>query len=180
MKIYVDDIKKQKEELEVLKTYVKDSAPKVNKLLRSEEVLVDGLFDGLIKTMHKPKILFRWLPNQYMYVIDNNLYQDKAYYSCSSRFDAFIGRVDGSNLACLKIETGDSFQGVDVNELLPDYNDEGEFILPHGHVFRVNQSTVYTDNEFDKLLLKEGSNERHNTLTDVYHIKSITVYEMEY
>jgi len=167
-------------EIEALQEYVIKEEPTVNKLLRSGEEQVAGLFDGLMTTLDSPKALFRWLPNQYMYVIDNNLYQDKAYYSCSSRFDAFIGRVDGSNLACLKIETGDSFQGVDVNELLPDYNDEGEFILPHGHVFRVNQSTVYTDNEFDKLLLKEGSNERHNTLTDVYHIKSITVYEMEY
>ena len=180
MKISVDDIEKHNEELEALKNYVRDSAPKVNKLLRRGEVPVDGLFDGLIKTMDKPKILFRWLPNRFMHVIDKNRYQDKAYYSCSNSFDAFIGRVDGNNLACLKIKTGDSFQGVNVNELLHDYNDEGEFIVPHGHAFRVNQSTVYTDNEFDKLLLKEGSNERPNTLTDVFHIKSITVYEMEY
>ena len=166
--------------IEALKDYVKCDKPTVNKLLRSGEGQVTGLFDGLMTTLEAPKVLFRWLPNHFMHVIDNNWYQDKAYYSCSNRFDSFIGRVDGENLACLKIKTDNSFQGVNVNELLPDYNDEGEYILPHGHAFHVNKCTVYADNEFDKLLLKEGSDERSNTLTDLYHIKSITVYEMEY
>lgn len=173
-------MEKHNEELKALETYVKSSAPEVNMLLRGGEKQVIGLFDGLIKNMDNPKLLFRWLPNHFMHVIDNNWYQDKAYYSCSNRFDSFIGRVDGENLACLKIQTGESFQGVNVNELLSDYNDEGEFILPHGHTFHVNKSTFYSDKEFDKLLLKEESDERSNTLTDIYRIKSITVYEMEY
>ena len=167
-------------EIDALQEYVIKEEPTVNKLLRSGEEQVAGLFDGLMTTLDSPKALFRWLPNQYMYVIDNNLYQDKAYYSCSSRFDSFVGHVNSDDLACLWIKTGDTFQGINVNILLPDYNNEGEYILPRGHTFRVNNSTYFAQNEFNKLLLKVGSDERPNTFFDLYHIKSITLYEMDY
>lgn len=167
-------------ELEALELYVESERPLVNIQLRNGEECNSGLFDGLMKTLEHPKVLYRWLPNHYMYVTENNLYQDKAYYSCSNRFDSFVGHVDSEDLACLMIETGDMFQGVNVNVLLTDFNNEGEFILPHGHTFRVRNSTYYTQNEFNKLLLKVESYERASTLSDLYHIKSITLYKMYY
>ena len=167
-------------EIASLRAYVGSNEPLVNKKLRIGKTPIDGLFDGLMKTKSGPIVLYRFLPRCFVQMNDETEYHDNAYLSCSDSFDSFINHVVGEDLACLMIRIKGTYDCVHVNEYLPDHNDEGEYILPHGHSFHVCERTLYSANEFKILLLRTGCDENPRILSDIYHIKTITLFVMDY
>lgn len=92
--------------IEHLRAYITKSEPLVNRQLREGKEHVDGLFDSLFTTKEEPKTLYRLLPNSFVSIVKDNekdIFTDKAYISCSSNFDSFIGHVDDADIACLMI-----------------------------------------------------------------------------
>ena len=76
--------------------------------------------------------------------IQDGIFTDKGYLSCTSDFDSFINHVEGVNIACLQFDIPESFKCIDVCVLLPDYNNEREIILPRGLRFLIEPIQVYS------------------------------------
>lgn len=164
----------------LIRAYVESAEPEINKFLRAGIVTEDvPLFDLLFKEADVPDILFRLLPVENVNIIDG-IICDPAYMSCTNDIDKFIDKVRGENIACLKINMHSPFHRISVNEVLPNHNDEGEYILPRN--LRLNVLNHYLFNDiagFTVFLDLVDSYESAETLMDIYHYNDIHLYELE-
>lgn len=131
---------------ENLRRYVSESAPEVNRLLRSKQDASRLLFDDLFEKISVPSSLYRFVSyNHCENLHEGDCFEDLAYLSCTTDIDKCIDHVGGKNIACLEFNFHDKVSCVDVRNHLPECNDEGEFILPRGCKYQVVQSVVYSD-----------------------------------
>lgn len=168
----------EKREKKNLMEYVTKAEPEVNKLLRKGKADVDGLFDGLFTIGSVPNNkLYRYLPKCFVDKVED-CYCDKGYLSCSIDPSCFIFRVGNcSHLACLVISLPSETKRINVNEIFPECNDEGEFILPRGLRLHLIHTKRYEKEEFDELLDSINIMVRSDCLIKC-GIKSITKYEL--
>jgi hypothetical protein len=148
--------KKKKDNIEaqsLLRRYVSVAEPTINKQLRegtADEREVT-LFDTLFTNACLPSALYRWLPSAAVQINDK-IIVDNAYLSCSQRVDDFINHINDDNPACYIIKTYDGLKSIDVNRTLPDFNDEGEYVLPRGMKLQVLSDKVYQQPDYNKFL----------------------------
>ena len=161
---------KREKAMEILRSYVKQDSPIINMQLRnnkanSEEV---ELLDSLFFPNALPTYLYRWLPEQYV-SCEGNVLMDKAYLSCSTKMDAYLSHMIDENLAFYIIETSDELKSIDIRNVLPEANDEQEFLLPREVKLTVIADKLYQQNDFG-LFLKDihCSDIRVNELMDHY------------
>lgn len=165
-------------EINNLKKYVSEANTKVNHLLRSDMDASMYTFDSIFKEGPIPQPLYRLINNEHIHIQDG-IFTDKGYFSCTSNFDSFINHVEGEHIACLQYDIPDSFERIDVCSLLPNYNDESEFILPRGRQFRVEEIQTYsTYSEIEDFLNNVGSYSSAKEICDIYRIKTITNYRL--
>lgn len=168
------------QEKQFLKQYIESACPgaEVNKLLRQESKNICGLFDNLFSFGETPSRLFRLLPNSYV-KLSNNRYCDKGYLSCSDDIDKVISHFSSEDLACFVIQMPSRISRIVVNEIFPEQNNEGEYILPHGLELVVrNTQQFVTDNDLTELISSFDISENIKSFRDILRIKSITVYHM--
>lgn len=164
-------------EINNLKKYVSETNPKVNHLLRSDMDASMYTFDSIFKEGPIPQPLYRLINNEHIHIQDG-IFTDKGYFSCTSNFGSFINHVEGEHIACLQYDIPDSFERIDVCSLLPNYNDESEFILPRGLQFRVEEIQTYsTYSEIEDFLNNVGSYSSAKEIL-IYRIKTITNYRL--
>lgn len=165
-------------ELENLKLYLQQAEPEVNKALRNGDES-DLTFDSLFQRGNVPPFLYRMLSIEHV-AIKDDVVQDPAYLSCTTSIDNFIEHVTGSHIVCFKIQMNPPANRICVQEIEPNMNDEGEYILPRNSRIQVISSTTYSTNiEFEELCEQEELELSGKMLMDLYHIESITLYEME-
>lgn len=163
-------------EINNLRKYVSEAYPTVNHLLRSDIDASMYTFDSLFEEGSIPQPLYRLINNEHIYIQDG-IFADKGYLSCTSDFDSFIHHVDGVNVACLQFDIPDSFERIDVHALLPDHTDEGEIILPRGLQFLIKQIQVYsTYSEIQDFLDSIESISSAKEICEQYKIASIHYY----
>lgn len=161
-----------------LRKYVSEAYPEVNRLLRNNEDASEYIFDSLFERSIIPQPLYRFVNNEHIQISDG-IFTDKGYLSCTSDFDAFIGRVDGIDIACLQIEIQDSSPRIDVYALLPSYNNESEFILPRGLEFEVTHMQVFsTYSEIQNFLDSIESTSSAIEICDILKIETIHYYKI--
>lgn len=161
-----------------LEEYVVKASPKVNQLLRGNIDASEYTFDSLFEKGIVSQPLYRLINNEHIHIQDG-IFADKGYLSCTSEFDSFIHHVDGVNVACLQFNIPDNFQRIDVNALLPDHTDEGEIILPRDLQFRVEEIQTYsTYSEIEDFLSNVGSYSSAKEICDIYGVKTITYYRL--
>lgn len=167
------------EAIEKLKEYKNESNEINNKLrngiVNSETCLIDALFSR--KAV--PSILYRLLDNKYINIIDG-IFCDPAYLSCTKDIDEFICKTDPTNhIACIIIQMKSPFLCINVSEIIPEFDDEGEYILPRELKLRlVGYKKLNSITEFDEFLDKIGSCTGSNELWKS-GIKHISLYNME-
>lgn len=165
----------EKQAIELLKLYVSESEPRINKQLRtnqadSHEV---ALFDSLFADNAHPEYVYRWLPSCYVKNNDGIL-TDKAYLSCSSDPSCFIDHIFGKDLTCYMINTCEELKIINVNALLPNYNNEGEYILPRELILEVKLDKTYRQSDFAQFLSDiQCCNIRDTEMIYIYQIESI-------
>lgn len=163
------------EDLKNLESYLSQAEPLVNKDLRAgnKSLLT---FDGLFEEGEIPQKLYRLMPNESV-VIHNQMMCDLGYLSCTTSIDNFISHTSGEHIACLKILLDSPQKRIKVNDLLPNANDEGEYILPANTRLKLINQYTYSDNEqFKKLIEQEELHIGSKELTNIYRIKSVTLY----
>lgn len=161
-----------------LEEYVVKASPKVNQLLRGNIDASEYTFDSLFEKGIVSQPLYRLINNEHIHIQDG-IFADKGYLSCTSEFDSFIHHVDGVNVACLQFDIPDSFERIDICSLLPNYNDESEIILPRGLQFRVEEIQTYsTYSEIEDFLNNVGSYSSAKEICDIYGVKTITNYRL--
>ena len=161
-----------------LEEYVVKASPKVNQLLRNDMDASKYTFDSLFEKGIVPKPLYRLINNDHIRIQDG-IFTDKGYLSCTSDFDSFINHVEGEKIACLQFDMPDSFERIDVHALLPDYNNEREIILPKGLRFLIEPIQVYsTPSEIQNFLDNIGSVSSAREICDLYGMKSIYLYKL--
>ena len=109
-----------------LEEYVVKASPKVNQLLRGNIDASEYTFDSLFEKGIVSQPLYRLINNEHIHIQDG-IFTDKGYLSCTSDFDSFINHVEGVNIACLQFDIPESFKCIDVCVLLPDYNNERDY-----------------------------------------------------
>lgn len=169
-------------EQEALLNYVCQGSPEVNVILRTNNGDLEGkTFDGLFTIGDVPNPLYHLMNNEHVVIGEDNIMTDPAYLSCTSDVDNFIARVEGTHIACLKIQIESPSSRINVQELLPDQNDEGEFILPRGSRLLLTETTHYQGiNGIQQFLDNERSSSSARELNGIYHINEITVYKLTY
>ena len=165
-------------QIENLKKYVSEANPMVNHLLRSDMDASKYTFDSLFKEGTIPQPLYRLINNEHIHIQDG-IFADKGYLSCTSDFDLFIHHVGGVDVACFQFDLPDSFECIDVCALLPDHTDEGEIILPRGLRFRVESVKEYaTPCEIQDFLDNIGSISSAKEICEQYKIGTIHYYKL--
>lgn len=166
------------QEKQFLKQYIESACPEVNKLLREDSENIYGLFDNLFTVGETPPQLYRFLPNSQVRIYENQ-YCDKGYLSCSDDINKIFDHFSDENLACFVIQMPSRTSRIVVNEIFPEQNNEGEYILPHGLELVVSGSKQYaSDNDLEEFICSFNICERTNTFREVLRIKSITVYHI--
>lgn len=161
-----------------LRKYVSEANPKVNHLLRCDVDASLYTFDSLFKEGPIPQPLYRLINNEHIHIQDG-IFTDKGYLSCTSDFDSFINHVEGVNIACLQFDIPESFKCIDVCVLLPDYNNEREIILPRGLRFLIEPIQVYsTYSEIQDFLDNIGSISSTKEICEQYKIGTIHYYKL--
>ena len=161
-----------------LRKYVSESSPMVNYLLRCDMDASMYTFDSLFKEGLIPQPLYRLINNEHIHIQDG-IFADKGYLSCTSDFDSFITHVEGVNIACLKFDMPDHFECIDVCALLPDCNNEREIILPRGLRFLIQSIQVYsTYSEIQDFLDNIESISSAIEICEQYKIGTIHYYEL--
>jgi len=85
--------------------------------------------DELFSEIKVPSTLYRLLDNKYV-ILDGDIFCDPAYLSCTDHIDNFISKTDPTNhLACMAIKMKSPYPSINVTEVLPEYDGEGEFLL---------------------------------------------------
>ena len=166
-------------ELELLRDYVKNAEPQINQELRLGGDCPNAvIFDNLFVNGEMPGTLYRLVPNRIISIDNDGIFLDPAYLSCTDDVDKYLGRINSNDLACMIIDVPSPFQRIVVNEMLSDYNDEGEYILPRNLGLRKTNHQQYIGiNGFMDFIEKVGSSESAKTLFDIYHIERIDIYE---
>lgn len=113
-------------------------------------------------------------------MFDNDgFFLDPAYLSCTDDVDKYLGRINSNDIACMIINVPSPFQRIVVNEMLPNFNDEGEYILPRNLRLRRTTYQQYIGiNSFMDFIEKVGSYESAKTLFDIYHVERIDIHEL--
>lgn len=165
-------------EINNLRKYVSEANPEVNQLLRNDMNASEYTFDSLFKKGIVPKPLYRLINNEHI-LIQDGIFTDKGYLSCTSDFDSFIHHVEGVDVACLQLDIPGCIESIDVHALLPDHNNEKEIILPRGLRFRIETEQHYTTYcEIQNLLDNVGSISSAKEICDLYNIKTIHYYKL--
>lgn len=167
------------DKLELLRDYVQNAEPQINQELRVGKDCPNAvIFDSLFVSGEVPDTLYRLVPNSIINFDNDGIFLDPAYLSCTDDVDKFLGGISSNDIACMIINVPSPFQRIVVNEVLPDYNDEGEYILPRNLGLRKTDHQQYTGlNGFMNFIEKVGSSESAKTLLDIYHIERIDLYE---
>lgn len=165
---------------QLIKDYVESAEPTINQQLRAGTITEEIIrFDTLFVEGNMPEVLFRFLPADFVN-IDNGVMCDSGYMSCTDDIDKFMGKVEGNRIACLRISTSSPYRRILIKEVLPNHNDEGEYILPRGIRMKVvAQQRFEGVDGFTEFLEKVGSFESAETLSEIYHLESIDLYDME-
>lgn len=165
---------------DLIRLYVESAEPIINRNLRDNIVTEDvHLFDLSFTEDEVPDTLYRLLPAVNVKITDG-IICDPGYMSCTNDIDKFIDRVEGENIACLRINMHSPFRRILVSEILPNHNDEGEYILPRNLQLTVQSHERFNDAEgFASFLDLVGSSESVETLMDIYHYSEIDLYELE-
>ena len=168
-------------ELKILEEYVRNSMPINDNLRNGIDIPEKAILDSLLVEGDVPRYLYRLLDNNDVEISNKDLILDAAYLSCSSRFDDFIdntGKV--KHMACFRIEDASPISRIIVKELLPNSNDEGEFILPRNLLLQIIAINDYSGVDGLERLLEEvecdstGSNELYYAMG----IETITLYRL--
>lgn len=169
------------DELDVLRNYVNNSALINNDLREGVDIPEKEIIDSFLTYGTVPHFLYRLLPFENVHVLENDTISDAAYLSCSANFDDFIDSVGCINhLACFRIENASPINRIIIRDLLQDFNDEGEYLLPRNLVLQIISQTEYNGiADFERLLeevecFSTGSTE----LFYAMGIKTITLYRL--
>ena len=169
-----------------LQNYIKSSAPLINQKLRNDEYGLttdDGLFDILFEFATGYKELYRLLPDNYVQIIHDNsdkIYIDKAYLSCTNFIEDAISHFSRDHTACLQIRISGEHECINVKDIFPNSNDESEIILPRNHKFKLVGKKHYNQKDLGIFIDEYKLIETIESLNNIYKIKSITVYQLEY
>lgn len=168
-------------ELELLQEYITSPDPRLNYELRAGENCEDAvIFDKLFSVGKVPTTLYRLISNEYMHINENNIFCDSAYLSCTDDIDKFLGRTNGEQLTCIMISTQSPMSRIDVNSIIHDQNDEGEYILPRNSRLKITKYQSFEGiQEFNVFIDIVGSCESANTLSNIYHYHKIDLYTAE-
>lgn len=165
--------------IDKLKEYKKNSQ-NINQELREGNADADTCaIDELFSEIEVPSILYRLLDNQYM-IFNGDIFCDPAYLSCTDDADNYICKTDPTNhLACMVINMKSPFSSINVTKKLPEFDGEGEFILPRETRLRLVESKDFNNiakfDEFtDSLNLSTGSDELWGN-----GIRTITLYTFD-
>ena len=162
--------------------YVSNSEP-INSILRKGLYIPEiDILDGLFTKGEVPHFLYRLLPNDNIIIDENGTIIDSAYLSCSGNFDDFIDNVGPTkHLACLRIESVSPIERINVRELLPDFNDEGEIILSRNLVLNVIGIDNYDGIDQFEVFLKKVDCDSTSPLElyKVMGIEKITLYSLK-
>lgn len=164
--------------IDKLKEY-KNNSDTINQKLR-EGCENPDIIDDLFSDRDVPPTLYRFLANQYI-KFDGDIFCDPAYLSCTDNVDNFICKVPTDHLACLAIELESPTSCIYVKDLLTDYDDEGEFILPRNIKLRLikEKSKDYNNiEEFDMFLDQVNSYTGSDELYYARGIKTISLYTL--
>ena len=165
-------------EVNNLRKYVSEANPEVNQLLRKDMDASEYTFDSLFEEDVILQPLYRLVNNEHI-CIQDGVFSDKGYLSCTSEFDSFIHHVEGVNVACMQFDIPDIFERINVHTLLPSYNDESEIILPRGLQFYVEQIQVYsTYREIQEFLDNVESISSAKEICEQYRIETIHYYKL--
>lgn len=167
-------------ELELLRDYVQNAEPQINQELRFGRDCPDAvIFDKLFVNGEVPDTLYRLVPNKNICFDNDGFFLDPAYLSCTDDVDKYLGRINSNDIACMIINVPSPFQRIVVNEMLPNFNDEGEYILPRNLRLRRTTYQQYIGiNSFMDFIEKVGSYESAKTLFDIYHVERIDIHEL--
>lgn len=166
-------------EIVKLRSYVNSAEPEVNRLLRNDQDASDLTFDSLFERGVIPHPLYRLMDNKYIRAcIHDDIFMDQGYLSCTTDVDKFIGRVTGDVIACLEFDIQDEFDRIDVNVLLPEFNDEKEIILPKGLGLKLTLEGEYSnETEIQLFLNRIKSSCSAREIYGLLNIKKIFYYK---
>lgn len=165
-------------EIDNLRNYVSEACPTVNSLLRCNEEASSYAFDSLFIEGTVPSPLYRLIDNENINIQDG-IFTDPGYLSCSDSIDSFIAHVSGSEVACLQFNIPAVFNRVDIRSLIPEHTDEGEIILPRGLRFRVDHVRRYsTREEIQEFLEMVQSDSSVGEICEIYKIQAIHFYKL--
>ena len=165
--------------IEMLKRY-KHNSREINDTLRSGIINSEiCAMDELLSKKEVPHTLYRLIDNKDV-KFDGDIFCDPAYLSCTDDIDNFLLRTDSTDyLACLEIKMDSPFSCIHVEEFLPEYDSEGEFILPRNQNLRLlGQETFVDIVQFDIFLEKFDSSIGSKELWGG-GIKTISLYTLE-
>ncbi len=131
--------------LELLKKYKESSRDINNELRKGNLTLENTAIDALFSKKEVPSTLYRLIDNKHVQ-FEGGIFCDPAYLSCTDDVDEFIGKTGPKeHIACLKINMVSPFLCINVKEVLTDYDDEGEYILPRKTKLKlVEEPMVYS------------------------------------
>jgi len=166
--------------IDQLKVYKKNSSTINNQLRDGNVVSENTAIDALFSEIKVPQTLYRLIDNKYAQ-FEFGIFCDSAYLSCTDEVDNFIHKTGPKqHLACLKINMSSPFSCINVKELLTEYDDEGEYILPRNMRLRlVEEPKVYSGvSQFDEFLDEYDCSIGSNQLWGE-GIKTISLYTLE-
>ena len=104
-----------------------------------------------------------------------------AFLSCTYDFDKFIDHTGLiSHLAVLQINVDSPQLCINVGKVLPDFSDEGEYILPRNTRLQLNSINHYSGiEEFASFIEIVGSVTSPEELNSEMSIEEISLYNME-
>lgn len=165
-------------ELDNLKKYLSEAHPVVNKLLRANEDASKYTFDSMFEDSEVPQPLYRLIDNEHVFIQDR-VFEDKGYLSCTTDIDSFIAHVCGDEIACLQFNIQKMLLTINVRDKFPNYNDESEIILPRGLKFTIELKHVYsTHEEIQEFLERVESMSSVKEICELYRITKIYHYEL--
>lgn len=166
--------------IEILKKYKKNST-EINNLLRSSVINSETCaLDELFAENKVPSVLYRLVDN-HLVKFDGVCFCTPTYLSCTDDIDNFILRTDPTDhLACFRINMPSSFQCIHVEDLLPEYDGEGEYILPRSLKLKL----VEEPQDYNTLLRFDEFLDERNSVTGskelwAHGIRIITLYTLE-
>lgn len=166
--------------IDKLKEYKRNSDA-INQQLREGSDNPDlYAIDDLFSEREVPPTLYRLIDNNFV-KSDGDVFCDPAYLSCTDDIDNFICKVPTNHLACLIIKLDSPTSCIYVEELLPEFDGEGEYILPRSLKLQlVNDSAkvLKSIDEFDKFLEENNSYTGSEELRGARKLETISLYTL--